>query len=478
MKKHNLLKVMLCTLLLVMVLSYLIPGRYGTMSYIAFGDAINNGMQSFYFFFDLTIFILLVGALYGVLNKTVSYKKFLDMIVCKVKANSNKFIIGVIIVFALVTALAGISMPLFIFVPMIVSIILLLGYDKLVALSSTIGAIMVGTVGSIFLTVRDSSSYTFAKITLAELLDVEKYANIFPKIILFVIAVFLLIMYVLKHIKDVKEKKVTYNLKDDTDIMVTEVKGDYKNIKVWPIWVAFTLLFIIVILGLVPWNSLFEIEVFNNFADWLSTIAIGDFKVFTNIFLSELANVPFGEFEYLGSYVVINIYLLLFILIIKFACRIKFDDMLDGMIEGFKKLFPAAILTTLSYTILICAYNNGFLETIITWATELVGGFNLIVVTLLSMLGNFLQVDLFYTVQGAYTPIMQAIEDTTVYPVLEVIFQSIYGVVMLFAPTSLLLITGLTYTNVSYGTWLKYVWRLVVGLILVAIAVALILLLV
>lgn len=478
MKKHNLLKVMLCTLLLVIVLSYLIPGRYGSMSYIALGDAINNGMQSFYFFFDLTIFILLVGALYGVLNKTVSYKKLLDMIVCKVKPNSNKFIIAIIIVFAIITALSGISIPLFIFVPMIVSIILLLGYDKLVALSSTIGAIMVGSIGSIFLTVRDSSSYSFTKITLAELLDVEKYANIFPKIFLLAIAIFLLIMYVLRHIKNVKEKKVSYNLKNDTDIMVTEVKGDYKNIKVWPIIVVFSILFILVILGLIPWNSLFEIDVFHKFADWLSNVAIGDFKVFTSIFLSELAHVPFGEFEYLGSYIIINMYLLIFILIIKFACHIKFDDMLDGMMEGFKKLLPAAILTTLSYTILICAYNNGFLETIINWAIELVGGFNLIVVTLLSMLGNFLQVDLFYTVQGVYNPIMQAIEDTSVYPVLEIIYQSIYGVMMLFAPTSLLLITGLTYTNVSYSTWLKYIWRLVVGLILVVIAVALILLLI
>lgn len=478
MKKHNLLKVMMCLLLLIMIVSYIIPGRSGSVTYIALGDVLINSMQSFYFFFDLAIFILLVGALYGVLNKTVSYKKFLDMIACKIKPNATKFLIGVIIVFALVTALTGISMPLFIFVPCVISIILLLGYDKLVALSSTIGAIVVGTIGSIFLNFRNSSSYTFAKTTLEEMLDIEKYGNIFPKIFLLALAIFLLVMYVLKHIKNVKEKKVDYALKDDADVMVTEVKGDYKNIKVWPIIVVFSLAFVFLVLGLVPWENLFGITIFKDFNTWLVSLAIGNFKIFPSIFLSELDKVPFGEFEYLGSYVLINVLIVVLILIVKFACKVKFDDMIEGIIDGFKKMLPTAILTTLAYSILICAYNNGFMETIINWASGLVGGFNLVVTYLLALLGSVFQVDLYYTVQGVFLPIMQAIEDSAVYPVLAVLFQSSYGIVMMIAPTSLILIAGLTYTNVPYSTWCKYIWRLVIELILVVLAIALILLLI
>ena len=433
MKKHNLLKVMMCLLLLIMIVSYIIPGRSGSVTYIALGDVLINSMQ---------------------------------------------FLIGVIIVFALVTALTGISMPLFIFVPCVISIILLLGYDKLVALSSTIGAIVVGTIGSIFLNFRNSSSYTFAKTTLEEMLDIEKYGNIFPKIFLLALAIFLLVMYVLKHIKNVKEKKVDYALKDDADVMVTEVKGDYKNIKVWPIIVVFSLAFVFLVLGLVPWENLFGITIFKDFNTWLVSLAIGDFKIFPSIFLSELDKVPFGEFEYLGSYVLINVLIVVLILIVKFACKVKFDDMIEGIIDGFKKMLPTAILTTLAYSILISAYNNGFMETIINWASGLVGGFNLVVTYLLALLGSVFQVDLYYTVQGVFLPIMQAIEDSAVYPVLAVLFQSSYGIVMMIAPTSLILIAGLTYTNVPYSTWCKYIWRLVIELILVVLAIALILLLI
>ena len=118
------------------------------------------------------------------------------------------------------------------------------------------------------------------------------------------------------------------------------------------------------------------------------------------------------------------------------------------------------------------------METIINWASGLVGGFNLVVTYLLALLGSVFQVDLYYTVQGVFLPIMQAIEDSAVYPVLAVLFQSSYGIVMMIAPTSLILIAGLTYTNVPYSTWCKYIWRLVIELILVVLAIALILLLI
>lgn len=49
-------------------------------------------------------------------------------------------------------------MILLIFVPFIISIILILGYDKLVALSATIVATLVGYIGGIFITFKDSSS--------------------------------------------------------------------------------------------------------------------------------------------------------------------------------------------------------------------------------------------------------------------------------------------------------------------------------
>ena len=78
-------------------------------------------------------------------------------------------------------------------------------------------------------------------------------------------------------------KKVKYDLNDNSDLLVTEVKGNYKDIKTWPLIVILSILLILLILGLVPWNSLFGVTVFSDFHKWLIELSIKDFAIITNI---------------------------------------------------------------------------------------------------------------------------------------------------------------------------------------------------
>ena len=50
-------------------------------------------------------------------------------------------------------------------------------------------------------------------------------------------------------------------------------------------------------------------------------------------------------------------------------------------------------------------------------------------------------------------------------PLLALMGQTMYGTAMLIAPTSLLLLAGLNYVNVSYKDWLKYIWRIFTNII-------------
>ena len=61
--------------------------------------------------------------------------------------------------FAVLTSLTGLTNVLLIFVPFVIAIILLLGYDKLVAISSTIVSMLVGFMGGLYVTFRDPSKY-------------------------------------------------------------------------------------------------------------------------------------------------------------------------------------------------------------------------------------------------------------------------------------------------------------------------------
>ena len=103
MKKHGLFKILLIILFLLVVLSYFLKNRTSELAYLGLGDVFVNGIQSYYYFFDTALFVLIIGGFYGVLNNTLAYKKLLNNIVTKVKPNSKKFVFATIVVFALIT---------------------------------------------------------------------------------------------------------------------------------------------------------------------------------------------------------------------------------------------------------------------------------------------------------------------------------------------------------------------------------------
>lgn len=473
MKKHSLLKILGIILLLIVIVTYCVAGRSGEITYLGLGDVAVNYIQSFYYFFDTALFVMVVGGFYGILNKTGAYKKLLDNIVSKVKKHSKIFIFGIIVLFALVSSLTGISIPLFIFVPFVVSIILLLGYDKLVAMVSTIGSILVGFIGGIFVTFRDPNSYySVYYTTFEEFVGADKFSNWIFQLVLLILGVALLIFYVNRHIKNVEKKKVKYDLSDNSDVLITEVKGNYKDIKTWPLIVIFALIAILLILGLLPFASLFNLSIFSDFHTWLTGLKIGEFAVFNSIISANFT--AFGEWASLGTYTMAMIMLAIFAIIIKFIYHIKFNDLIDDFVSGVKKMVPIAALVTLAYAVLVCSYNNGFTETLINNITDAVGGFNIVVDALITMVGSLLHTDLYYAAAGVFTPLITAITDESVYQLLALTFQSFYGLTMLIGPTSILLIIGLRYLDIPYTTWIKFIWRFVLGLFLIIFVVLLI----
>ena len=78
-----------------------------------------------------------------------------------------------------------------------------------------------------------------------------------------------------------------------------------------------------------------------------------------------------------------------------------------------------------------------------------------------------LNVDLFYVVAGVFSPLVSSLTDKANLNVYAVLFQSIYGLVQIFGPTSILLIVSLSYLDVPYSKWLKYIWRFVLSLFIV-----------
>ena len=232
-KKYGLFKVLSVLLLIIVVFTYFIDSRQGGKSYLALVDVVLNFMQSFYSFFENILFVLVVGGFYGILNRIPAYKQMVKGIVDKVQSKSKLFVIITTVVLALVSAFTGLNVLLLLFVPMIVSVILLLGYDKLVALSATVGSIVIGLIGGIFLTVRDPySGYGVSFTTIDKLVGMEShFANVLPKILLLVLGLGLLVWYILSHIRRVEAGKASYELSKGDALYVDTTLKTGKKVK-------------------------------------------------------------------------------------------------------------------------------------------------------------------------------------------------------------------------------------------------------
>ena len=234
----------------------------------------------------------------------------------------------------------------------------------------------------------------------------------------------------------------------------------------------FVFILVILILGYLPWNTLFKIECFDKFNEWLVGIKIGEFAIFSNVVSPSLY--AFGNWASLGSYMSIIITLIIFTLITKFVYKVKFNEVIDNFVSGAKKMVPAIFLVIITYDILVCTYNHSFMSTIMTWISETKLGINVFTASVISALGSLLHTDLYYTVAGVYSPLIGLVENESMLNTYAMTFQSIYGIVAMIGPTSFLLIVVLKYFDVPYTSWVKYIWRFVLMLLLLVILVLLV----
>ena len=71
------------------------------------------------------------------------------------------------------------------------------------------------------------------------------------------------------------------------------------------------------------------------------------------------------------------------------------------------------------------------------------------------------------TFQSVVPYLASVVTDKTMYPVIAVMFQSLYGAVMLVAPTSIILMGTISYLGVSYKEWLKNIWKFLLEFIVI-----------
>ena len=471
-KEHDLAKLVLAMLILVIVLTWIIPtGSFSTGVTFSKGTIQRIGLVHVFYgityalqnFSIQVIFILFVGIFYGVVSKTDGYIKLVEKIAKLGKGKEVVFAIAIAFVTALMTSIITTSYVMLMFMPFLIHILRKMNFSKLSAFAATIGAMLVGVLGATYGTEGALSLITYLGYGGSEVtLQTELLVRFGILLLAFILYSLFLVNYLKKN-----DKKTKKDEDKESDILTLgEVKN--KRAKVWPIACVLIIAFILAILGFVDWSGNFKLEIFNDFHEWFMGLAIGDFKIFNAIAGENLEALgydlatAFGTW-YLFTYTVVVAIVTLFIGLFS---KMKFDEFLTNVGEGFKSVIKPLALMTLAYTVFVFLYWSPIIPTIVNaFGTA----FNPFIATIQAFIGSIFNTDLGYLGYslsyfiGSFT----GKEGNIIY----LIYTTIYGLVMFVTPISMFLIFGLSYLDIPYKKWLSYIWKFVVAMLVILLLI-------
>lgn len=539
MKKHNTLFVVIFTILFVALLTWILPITYMQGELIE-GERVRAGVvnvfaypfYTFYNFIYVLVYLLGIGAIYGLLNKTGAYRLMLDKVTKIVKNHQILWLTLTVLLLSLITSFTGFTFELLIVLPFIASVVLLLGYDKLTAALITVGSVTVGIIGNTYSALVNGS--------FIEIIQTLKYEDlILIKFGLLVLSSIILILNVIWHTKKIEKTK------DVPESFLIPKKTTSKKIKVWPLVTALSIFFVVLVLSTVNWTGAFKVEFFAKTLESIKgtrvldkyivftvgllivlynvlrhvfankkldedkkkemskcrliiTICFGVFAFFalSKIMFEDVFNItnfltniletikvkslidtftfdillgivrPLGEWAYPDYYV----WMFILALAIKLMYKVKADDFVEQVGDGFKKVLYAALVAMLGYTVFMLTAYHPVVLTILKPVLELTDGLSVLSYPLCTLFSALLNSDFTnYRLHSlTLTYPLNYFTNVSTYPLCALMTQAMYGLAILIAPTSATLLFSISFLDIKYTTWLKKVILLFLELLFIS----------
>lgn len=470
-KEHDLVKIVGLMILFVVVLTWIIPtGSFATGGKFTAASIERLGLMHLSYGlvyavqnFSIQIaYVLFVGIFYGVLCKTDGYKRLVERFAKFGKGKEIPVVIAISFLIALLTSILNNSYVMLIFVPFFVHVLRSMKLNKMSAFATTFGAILVGVLGATYGTEGVTALITYmgyggAKVTVTT----ELLVRFGILLLAYILFTFFNIIYLKKQLTKKNEEKEEFTL--------GEVKN--KKAKSWPIILVFALLAIFAILGFVNWTGNFEIEVFDKFHEWIMGLQIGELEIFKALAGGPLTNMgyelatPFGEWYLFTFTVVIGIATIL----VGLFSRMKMNDFLTNAFEGIKKCIKPIGLIVFAYLLFVFIYWSPIMPTIINFIGKLSESFNPFVASLQAMVGSFFNSDLGYLGFSLSYYLGSFAENEG--NIIFLIYTTIYGLISFVTPISMFLLLGLSYLEIPYKKWIKYIWKFIVAMLVVLLII-------
>ncbi len=464
-KDYSLLLIVLIPIILYVLLTMFVPvgtfsGEFtkGEVSSLGVYGLFSSFIASFSILAQNIFFLLCVGGLYGVLNKTGVYQKIVDFF-----ANENRkiMLIFTVVIFALLSSLFGGTMFVFstsstllggamitfMLLPFFVSVLIKAGYSKVSSLAATVGSTLIGTFAS------TTGNLAFYK----NYLSLDSKAYMVYNIIVLIVLIFLLCMFIIA--KDKKEGKKA--AAKDIPLYITS-KDNKKSVV--PLVIMLVIVFLLVIVGGYNWELSYGFKGFTSIHEFILGIELFKTSVFGWLF---------GNFSQFGIFSLVesSVVILIASMIISWVYSIKLSDFIESFKNGAKEMLIPSIYVVLASVIfahiMISGSTGDISTTIINPIINMSKNFNVFTGTLTGIVGSFFFNDSLYLVNGLYGFISTF--DASKLPLIVNVLQATFVVMKFVLPVSVLLVGGLRYLNVSYKEWIKYIWIFILQIFAISV---------
>ncbi|GAD17072.1 C4-dicarboxylate anaerobic carrier, arginine transporter [Lentilactobacillus otakiensis DSM 19908 = JCM 15040] len=407
---------------------------------------------------EISIFILVIGGFLGVVNKTGALDDGIRAIVHRYTGHEKRLIIILMILFSAGGSTYGMGEETMAFFPLLIPIMMGVGYDSLVA----VGIILLSTrVGDLASTVNP-----FATGVASGIIKISPGVGLFSRVILLVIVTAMAIWFVIHYAEKVKKdptKSLVYNQRqedmkrfsvEDRTSAAQPLSKSQKHV----LWL-FCLTFVIMIVGLIPWTSINKSwTFFNTFNGWITS----------NAFLGTVLGkdiVPLGNW-YFNE---ITLLFLLMSIVIMFVSHMKEADFISAFMNGMAELLNVAIIVAVARGIQAIMNSGMITGTILHWGESGLSGLPKPVFAILAFAFFCVLSLLIPSSSGLAAATMGIMGSLAAFShvdgsVMVSAFQAASGLITAITPTSAILMGALALSHVSLAVWWKWTSKLIISL--------------
>lgn len=404
---------------------------------------------------EISLFILILGGFLGVVTKTGALDAGIASIVKNYKGKEKKLIPILMLLFAIGGTTYGMAEETMAFYPLIIPVMIGVGFDTVVAVAIVLVGSQVGVLAS---TVNP-----FATGVASQALSISPGDGIIWRLIFFVVMYAVATAYVYRYAIKV-EKDPTSSLVADQreeNIAYFKIPEDQEEMdkRQRNVMILFALSFLIMVVSLVPWTALGE--------------SLGQSWTFFESLNSFLLGIPFigtllgQRMIPLGDWYFQEITMLFFLMavVVGLFYRMPEGDIVDSFMDGARDLLSVALVVAIARGIQVVMNDGLITATILSWGEKGLSGLSPIIFTILTYIFYIPMSFLIPSTSGlaaATMGIMGPLGSFSDVPQHLVItaYQAASGFINLITPTSGVVMGALAIARIDVTIWWKFMFKL------------------